>query len=57
LLDSHQGNSIAIFDWLKELPLSAVLKEKLTGLEKENSALKVENTAQKLLLESANSKD
>jgi predicted RNase H-like nuclease (RuvC/YqgF family) len=33
------GN-MAIMDWFKEIPLSAILKEKLTDLEKENISLK-----------------
>lgn len=32
---------MAILDWFKEIPLSAVLKEKLTDLEKENGSLKI----------------
>jgi ribosomal protein L37AE/L43A len=49
---------MAILDWFKEIPLSAVLKErlidlekKLVALEKENAALKEENATLKLKLE------
>ena len=42
---------MAILDWFKEIPLSAILKEKLTSLENENAALKAENATQKILLE------
>ncbi|MEQ1557778.1 MAG: hypothetical protein ABL933_02405 [Methyloglobulus sp.] len=49
---------MAILDWIKEIPLSAVYKERLvdsekqiTALEKENTALKQENSELKSRLE------
>lgn len=42
---------MTILDWFKEVPLSAVHKEKLVGLENENATLKSENAALKILLE------
>ncbi len=49
---------MAILDWLKEIPLSAIYKERLVDsekqialLEKENAALKQENTVLKARLE------
>lgn len=54
---------MAILDWFKEIPLSAVLKEKLTDLEKEISSLKTkvsnleaENTLLKTKLEDSEKK-
>ena len=41
---------MAILDWFKEIPLSAVLKEKLIGLENENASLKSENAVLKISL-------
>jgi regulator of replication initiation timing len=46
---------MSILDLLKEVPLSAVLKEKIAALEAENKALKAENAVLKEKLASRKS--
>lgn len=47
---------MGILDLLKEVPLSAVLREKIVGLESENKFLKEENSLLKIKLQESEDK-